>query len=100
MTRPWGPVPWMRPMSMLASFAMRRASGEANTRLAPDDGCAPVGATCVVWGFAVGALVPAPLGAGGGAAGAGWGGPLAAAGFGAGAALPASAAAALTSSPS
>src|SRR5579863_10737970 len=34
MTRPCGPEPWMRPISMPASFASRRASGEEKTRFA------------------------------------------------------------------
>src|ERR1700729_1564093 len=36
MTRPCGPEPAMRPRSMPASLARRRASGEEKTRLAPD----------------------------------------------------------------
>src|SRR5262245_40873721 len=95
MTRPCGPEPEMRLTSMSASFASRRASGEANTRFAPAalsalvaDGAALGWGRGAGFGFAAGACA-------GGAAGALAG----AAGF-APAAAPAPAAAAFTSSPS
>src|SRR5436190_4032394 len=82
---------------MPASFASRRASGEANTR-SPDD--AACGAAALGFG-AVGAGTADDAGFGALAFGASiLGAAAGACGFGAGAALPAPAAAAFTSSPS
>src|SRR6478736_8922425 len=97
MMRPCGPEPWMRDTSMPASFASRRANGEANTRSPDGDACG-AGA----WSFGA-AGADAATGAGFGASVLGasvFGGAVGVCGFGAGAALPAPAAAAFTSSPS
>src|SRR5262245_2488982 len=82
--RPCGPEPDTRDRSILASLAMRLASGEANTRC-PDGAAAGAGA----------------LGAAAGAAAAGFGASAGlASAFGAGFGAGPAAAAALTSSPS
>ena len=98
MTRPCGPVPVMRPRSIPASFARRRASGEEKMRPCPLAFAA--GAACGAGaGGGGGALAACGAGAAAGAAAAGAGAGFgASAAFGAGAAAPAPAA--FTSSPS
>ncbi|MBA7716421.1 hypothetical protein ES703_125494 [subsurface metagenome] len=97
MTRPCGPVPVIRPRSMPASFARRRAKGEEKMRPAPLACAAGADAGAAAGGeaFAAGAAAGAAAAAGAGAAGAG-----AAAGFGAAAPPLPALAAAFTSSPS
>src|SRR5437762_12038492 len=62
-TRPCGPEPLMRPSSMPASFAKRRASGEEKMRAWP----LAWGADAAGWGAATGAAVAAAFAAGAGA---------------------------------
>ncbi len=91
-TRPCGPEPSMRPSSMPASFAKRRASGEEKMRAWPLAWGADAAA-----GWGAGAAIAGVAGA---AAGAGVGAGFAAGGAAFGGALAAPAPAAFTSSPS